>query len=267
MDFFNDCRKLSGEVAIAMKPLIGTRKGAKIVGMGADGTPTKYIDKIAEDIILEYLHEIEADVIVISEEAGIVEITPGAEDIIYLDPIDGTFNAISNIPIYALSVAYSSKNTVVKGFVSNLATGDIFIAEKGKGATKGGESLNVSNITNLHKASCAVYTSSEEEEIKQMTPLFSSLRRTRHLGASALELAYVAAGGLEAYVDFRGTLRMTDAAAGLLLCTEAGGLVSAPDGNVVSFPDTIQSGASIIASNGYVHDKIVSVITRNHEEE
>jgi myo-inositol-1(or 4)-monophosphatase len=266
MDFFYDCRKLSDEVAIAMKPLVGTRNGAKVVGMGADGTPTTYIDKIAEDVILEYLHEIEANVIVISEEAGIVEITPGAEDIIYLDPVDGTFNAIANIPIYALSVAYASKGTVMKGFVSNLATGEIFTADKGKGTTKGGEYLNTSCITNLHEASCAVYTSWDEERVKQITPLLSSIRRNRHLGASALELAYVAAGRLEAYVDIRGTLRMTDAAAGLLLCTEAGGVVSSPDGNVLSFPDTIRSGASLIASNSYLHPKIVNAITRKNEE-
>jgi len=249
-----------------MKPLIGTRKGGKVVGMGADGTPTTYIDKVAEDIILAYLHEIEANVIVISEEAGIVEITPGAEDIIYLDPIDGTFNALSNIPIYALSVAYASKGTVIHGFVSNLATGEIFTAHKGRGATKDGKSMNTSNITNLHEASCAVYTSQKEEEIKEMAPFFSSIRRTRHFGASALELAYVAAGRLDAYIDIRETLRITDAAAGLLLCTEAGGIVSSPDGNVLSFPDTIQSGASIIASNDYLHDKIIGVIAQNGEE-
>jgi myo-inositol-1(or 4)-monophosphatase len=267
MDFFNDCRKISNDITIALKPLIGTSKGAKVIGKGADGTPTTYIDKIAENIVLEYLREIEANVIVISEEAGVVKITPEAEDIIYLDPVDGTFNAISNIPIYALSVAYASKDTIIKAFISNLATGEIFTASKGKGALKDGKSLNTSDITNLHEASCALYTSKKEERIKQITPLFSSIRRTRHLGASALELAYVAAGRLDAYVDIRDSLRITDAAAGILLCTEAGGVVSSPDGNVLSFPDTIQSGSPIIASNGYLHDKIVNLITQNIEEE
>jgi myo-inositol-1(or 4)-monophosphatase len=266
MDFFNDCKKISNDITIAIKPLIGTKKGAKVAGMGADGTPTAYIDKVAEDTVLEYLHEIDANVIVISEEAGVVKITPEAEDMIYLDPVDGTFNAISNIPIYALSVAYASKGTIVKAFISNLATGEIFMANKGEGATKDGKSLNISTITNLHEASCALYASRKEQGIKQITPLFSSIRRTRHLGSSALELAYVAAGRLEAYVDIRNSLRITDAAAGLLLCTESGGVVSSPDGNVLSFPDTIQSGASIIASNGFLHDKIVSLITQNIEE-
>ena len=266
MDFFNDCRKISNDITIAMKPLIGTKEGAKIVGMGADGTPTAYIDKIAEDIVLEYFRKIEANVIVISEEAGIVEITPDAEDIIYLDPVDGTFNAISNIPLYALSAAYSSKGTIMKGFVSNLATGEIFTAEKGKGAMKDGKSLNTSTVTNLHEAACALYTNQTKEGVKKITPLFSSIRRDRHLGASALELAYVAAGRFEAYVDIRETLRITDAAAGLLLCTEAGGIVTSPDGKLPSFPETIQSGASIIASNGYLHDKITSLITQDIEE-
>jgi len=266
MDFFNDCRKVSNDITIAMKPLIGTKKGAKIVGMGADGTPTAYIDKIAENIVLEYLRENEANVIVISEEAGFVKITREAEDIIYLDPIDGTFNALANIPIYALSVAYASKGTISKAFISNLATGEIFTAEKGKGAMIDRKSLNTSTVTNLHEASCALYTSQTEGGVKKVAPLFASIRRNRHFGASALELAYVAAGKLDAYVDIRKTLRITDAAAGILLCTEAGGIVSSPDGDVLSFPDTIQSGASIIASNGYLHDKIVSLIPQNIEE-
>ena len=233
--------------------------------MGADGTSTANIDKVAEDIVLEYLRKIEANVIVISEEVGMIEITPEAEDIIYLDPIDGTFNTRSNIPIYALSLAYASKGTLMRAFISNLATGEIFTADKGKGAMKDGASLNISNTTKMHDASFALYINQEEEAIKQIAPLFASIRRIRHFGASALELAYVAAGGLDAYIDLRGKLRITDAAAGLLLCTEAGGIVTTPDGNLLSFPDTIQSGASIIASNGYLHDKIISLITNTEE--
>jgi myo-inositol-1(or 4)-monophosphatase len=266
MDFFNDCKEMSNDITIAMKPLIGRKEGAKVVGMGADGTPTAYIDKVAEDAVLEYLREIEANVIVISEEVGVVEITQGAEDIIYLDPVDGTFNAISNIPIYAFSIAYSSKSEIIKGFISNLATGEMFTASKGRGAMKDGKPLNISNVTNLHDASCALYINQKEEAIKQIAPLFSSIRRMRHFGASALELAYVAAGGIDAYIDLRGKVRITDAAAGLLLCSEAGGIVTSPDGKALSFPDTIQSGASIIASNGHLHDKIVNLITPNIEE-
>jgi len=266
MDFFAYCTKISDEIAIAINPYIGSRDGGKNVGMGADGTPTTYLDKLAEDIVLENLLEIEANVIVISEEAGVVEIRPGAQDIIYLDPIDGTFNAIANIPVYSLSMAYCSGGRLIKGFISNLATGEIFMAEKGKGATKDGKPIHTSPITDLREASCAMYLNLKDEGVDRLLSIASSMRRTRHLGSSALELAYVAAGSLDAYVDTRNLLRITDAAAGILLCEEAGGIVSAPDGTPLSLPDTIQSGIALIASNNHLYEKILALINQNGGE-
>jgi len=56
------------------------------------------------------------------------------------------------------------------------------------------------------------------------------IRRWRLLGASALELSYIGCGRIDGFIDIRGTLRVTDAAAGMLICTEAGGMVSDLDG-------------------------------------
>ena len=266
MDFFAYCTKIANEIEVAIKPYVGSRDGGKNVGMGADGTPTKYLDKLAEDIVLQNLFEIEANVIVISEEAGIVEITPGAQDIIYLDPIDGTFNAMTNIPLYSLSMAYCSGGELTKAFIANLATGEVFMAEKGKGATKDGKPINTSSVTSLREASCAVYINLKDENVERLLPLFSSMRRTRHLGSSALELAYVAAGCLDAYVDTRNRLRIIDIAAGILLCEESGGIVSAPDGTPLALPSTIQSGMSLIASNNHLYGKILALINQNEGE-
>ncbi|MDR2855179.1 MAG: bifunctional fructose-bisphosphatase/inositol-phosphate phosphatase [Methanomicrobiales archaeon] len=266
MDFFAYCTKISHEIAIAIDPYIGSKDGGKNVGMGADGTPTTFLDKLAEEIVLKNLHELEANVIVISEEAGIVEITPGAQDIIYLDPLDGTFNAIANIPIYSLSMAYCSEGKLTKGFVSNLATGEIFMAEKGKGATKDGKPIIPSSVSNLRDASCALYINLKDSKLDRFLPIISSVRRTRHLGSSALELAYVAAGSLDAYVDTRNRVRIIDVAAGILLCEEAGGVVSAPHGAPLSLPDSIQTGISLIASNSHLYEKILSLINQKNGE-
>lgn len=266
MDFFSYCTKISDEIAIAIEPYIGFREGGNIIGMGADGTPTTYLDKLAEDIVLKNLFEVKANVIVISEEAGIVEITPGAQDIIYLDPIDGTFNAMANIPIYSLSMAYCSEGKLIKGFISNLATGEVFMGERGKGVTRNGKTLHTSPVTSLREASCAMYVNLKNGGIERLLSIASSLRRTRHLGSSALELAYVAAGSLDAYVDTRDKLRITDIAAGILLCEEAGGVVSAPNGAPLSLPDTIQSGISLIASNNHLYEEILALINQNDGE-
>jgi myo-inositol-1(or 4)-monophosphatase len=265
MDFLSDCRHISDEIKIAIQPFVGSKDGGKIVGMGADNTPTAYLDKIAEDVALSYLRDIEADVIVLSEEAGVVELEPGAQDIIYLDPIDGTFNAIVDIPVYALSMAYASHGEITHGFVSNLATDEIFMARKGHGTTKNGSTVHISDVTNLHDASCTIYTH-KQKKVEQLLQLSLSVRRVRHLGASSLELAYVAAGGLDAYVDTRGSLRITDAAAGMLLCTEAGGVLSDHNGMNPVFADSVRLGSSLIASNQHLYKEIVELTRHSGHE-
>ena len=81
-------------------------------------------------------------------------------------------------------------------------------------------------------------------------------RRIRKLGASALELCYVACGRLEAFLDLRGTLRITDAAAAILILEEAGGVVSLPGGEPCSFPDDVCAGRCLLGGNKAIHAEI-----------
>jgi len=62
------------------------------------------------------------------------------------------------------------------------------------------------------------------------------IRRWRLLGASALELSYIGCGRIDGFIDLRGTLRVTDAAAGMLICTESGGMVSDLEAGRYGFP-------------------------------
>ena len=106
----------------------------KNIGVGADGTPTKLIDKVAEDIAIEKIQESPLPVNLLSEEIGFMDF--GGIYTIILDPIDGTRNAVRGIPFYAVSVAIGKdrlKDTEY-GVVINIPTGDTFFAEKGKGA-------------------------------------------------------------------------------------------------------------------------------------
>jgi myo-inositol-1(or 4)-monophosphatase len=86
------------------------------------------------------------------------------------------------------------------------------------------------------------------------------LRRWRLFGASALELCYVGCGRIDGFIDLRGTLRVTDAAAGMLVCEEAGGVVSDVDGGQIRFPDEVTVGKSLIATNGALHHKVVEYL-------
>jgi myo-inositol-1(or 4)-monophosphatase len=245
---------MASSVRDAITPLCGTDEGSTSIGMGADGTPTKLIDKIAEDIIISYLNEHKIGKILISEEIGKIELE-GDEGIIYLDPVDGTYNAEKNISFYALSIAYAEKGQIIRAFVQNLATGEEFTAEKGKGAYQNGCPIRISEVTALRTSAMSIYGKHYEQD--RIFHLMQKIRRFRQFGASALELCYVAAGKIDGFVDLRSTLRVTDAAAGVLICEEAGGMVTDIHGRMIAFADEVTIGTCLIATNGHLHNDVI----------
>ena len=104
-------------------------------------------------------------------------------------------------------------------------------------------------------------TETEDLQLRRvMMQLGHKIRRWRLLGASALELCYIGAGRIDGFVDLRGTLRVTDAAAGMLVCTEAGGKVSDLNGDPLNFPEEVTVGRCIIATNGVLHHKVIEYL-------
>jgi myo-inositol-1(or 4)-monophosphatase len=257
MDFFSACNEMAADVIANISDLVGTSDGGLTVKMGADLTPTKKIDQVAEDCIIRYLEEHGLCSLLISEEAGNVKMD-GEEGTIYLDPVDGTFNALAGIPFYALSIAYAKDGITRKAFVRNLAFDETFTAEQGKGAQCNGRSIHVSDIASLGE--CAVSVYGRKFNPYGVMHLGQKIRRWRLLGASALELCYVAAGRIDAFIDLRGTLRVTDAAAGMLICAESGGCITDLNGKEVQFPNDVRVGRCLIATNGKIHHKVIEYL-------
>ncbi|OPY45342.1 MAG: Inositol-1-monophosphatase [Methanoregulaceae archaeon PtaU1.Bin222] len=256
-DFFSACSQMAGLVEESIRNLAGTSEGGRTVRMGADGTPTKLIDQVAEDCIIRYLKENPLCSLLISEEAGKVQFD-GPEGTLFLDPVDGTFNAVAGIPFYALSLALAEGEVVQKAYVRNLSSGETFTAEKGKYAQCDGRDIRVSTVSNLDECALSVY--GRKFNPTRVIHLGQKIRRWRLLGASALELCYVGCGRIDGFVDLRGTLRVTDAAAGMLVCSEAGGKVSDMDGGRLSFPNEVTVGRCIVATNGILHHKVIEYL-------
>ncbi|MFA4876921.1 MAG: bifunctional fructose-bisphosphatase/inositol-phosphate phosphatase [Methanoregula sp.] len=257
MDFFSACQDMASEVTESISGLVGSKEGNITVRMGADKTPTKKIDQVAEDCVVRYLREHALCSRLISEEAGTVGME-GDEGTIFLDPVDGTFNALAGIPFFALSLAYARQGIIEKAFVRNLAFEETFTAEIGKGAQCNGKQINTSDIVNLDE--CAVSVYGRKFNPSGVMQLGQKIRRWRLLGASALELCYVGSGRIDAFIDLRGTLRVTDAAAGMLICTEAGGRVTDLEGKKIQFPDDVSIGRCLIATNGKLHHKVIEYL-------
>jgi myo-inositol-1(or 4)-monophosphatase len=225
--------------------------------MGADGTPTRRLDQVAEDCILESLLAEKTYKTLISEEVGRYDIG-GERGTIFLDPVDGTYNAAHGIPFYALSIALAEEGVVQKGYVRDLAHGDTFTASCREGAFLNGKPIHVSANRSLHDSAMSVY--GKKFDPAQVLQLGQKIRRWRLFGASALELCYVGSGRIDAFIDLRKTLRVTDAAAGMLICEEAGGVVSDMEGNPLFFPDEVTIGKPLIATNGHLHAKVIEYL-------
>ncbi len=210
-------------------PLIWELHGSAPLGKGASGDKTYPIDKKAEEIIFEEIERLKMPVTLISEEYGFKDFFGGGVRLL-IDPIDGSKNAISGIPIFSTSIAVAEGGMlkdVRTGYIINLINGDEFWAVKGSGSffndkpikTQQDEALNVI----LYEAQ------TPKTDIPRIMPLLSLFHRTRCLGSTALDMAFVAQGTVSMFVT--PTLsRSFDFAAGYLLIKEAGGIVTDLEG-------------------------------------
>ncbi len=244
----------------SISDLTGTDAAGIIVRMGADGTPTAKIDIAAEDAIVEVLKADGRSMRIISEELGERILGNSPEFSVVIDPLDGTYNASVGIPFYNVSIAVASLNlSYVKfGYVSNLALCEEYYAEAGKGAYLNGKRVKTSMNSELRELCVCVY--GYRQNVERTRKIYKNVRRVRLFGSVALELCYVASGRLDALVDVRRALRVTDVAAGQLILTEAGGLVTDGGGNSLKLPDNVTSRVEIVASNGRVHEKLLKLL-------
>ena len=143
-----------------------------------------------------------------------------------VDPIDGTTNFMHGIPHFACTIALERDGEIVAGVTFNPVTSDLYWAEKGKGAYHNDRRLRVSQRKNLDE--CLIGTGlpfigkpGHAQALKELHQIMQRTVGIRRNGACSLDLAYVAAGQLDAFWE-RG-LKPWDMAAGLLLIHEAGG--------------------------------------------
>jgi fructose-1,6-bisphosphatase/inositol monophosphatase family enzyme len=216
--------------------------------MGADGTPTLMIDRLAEDAIIEYVREKKLPWNILSEEAGIID--NGGERTLVIDPIDGTYNAVLGIPIYSVSLALGKRslNDIELGYVRNIVTGDSYSAEKGKGAFLNGKRIRTRKPDSDCIFSLAYMGRFAAPENFQVA---LKSRRTRSLGCSSLELALVAQGKADAYylntTRYEKSIRVVDIAAAALILREAGGDLWDLEGKRLDMPFDLETRCNILA--------------------
>jgi len=174
-----------------------------------------------------------------------------------VDPIDGTTNFASGIPMNMPSIAVAYEGEVVIGVLFDPHMDELFTAIRGQGTTLNGKIVHVSEEDSLSSAMVGMESPAGQESlemcVKAIQPLMPRVRTIRMLGSSAVMLPWVAKGRLTAY--WTPDECAWDIAAGSLLVQEAGGRVTDLEGN-----DYTLRTRSLVSSNGKVHNALLEVL-------
>lgn len=221
-----------------------------------------YVDRMAEQLLMEKLTSLLPESGFIAEESG------ESKAAVYnwiIDPIDGTTNFIHHIPVYSISIALQRNNDLILGVVYEINSDSCFYSCEGSAVFLNGKPIAVSAQTDLENSLIATgFPYRDFSLLKPYLALFADLmqhtRGIRRLGSAAVDLAFVACGRYDAYFEY--ALHPWDVAAGTFLVRQAGGVVTtfSSDTNPVY-------GRSILAANPKIHEKMCEKISLYFEGE
>jgi myo-inositol-1(or 4)-monophosphatase len=163
-----------------------------------------------------------------------------------IDPIDGTVNYYYGIPHFCISIALREEGVIQLGVIYDPMRDELWEVRRGRSALMNGKPCSVSKRTQISDSILSVGLSKTQTTIQSAMPLFTDLvgkaRKCRLMGSAALDMAYIASGRLDAYIEQ--SVSLWDIAAGVLLVENAGGKVKIEPR--ADNPDKL----SVIASNG-----------------
>lgn len=181
-----------------------------------------------------------------------------------VDPLDGTVNFAHGFPMFCVSLGLLIDGNPMVGVVFNPATGELFAAAAGHGATRNGTRIAVSQTDTLDKAllitGFSYDTHVSDSNMRNFLGFQHTAQATRRIGSAALNLCYTAAGQMDGHWELK--VQPHDIAAGIAIVREAGGTVTDFDGG----NDMLGSGR-IVASNGLIHDAMLAVLARTNDRD
>jgi len=204
------------------------------------------MDRASETHIVKGILAARPDDAILGEETGVREGTSGVRWVI--DPLDGTTNYLYRHPTWAVSVGVEVDGVAQVGVVVAPGHHEVFTAVRGEGAKLNGDPIAVTEETNLASALVGTgfgYGANRRGRQAQVLPeLLPLVRDIRRNGVASLDLCWVACGRLDGYFEAGG--QPWDVAAGLLIATEAGAVVSGLDGGPVT-PDSVVAATPGVA--------------------
>lgn len=240
---------------IAGKILIESFETSLEPDIKADKSFVTKVDTDSEKAIIDTITKSFPDHTFLGEESGKSDGTSPWQWVI--DPLDGTANFLNGIPIFSVSIALDYEGETVVGVVYNPVTSSMFYATKDGGSFWNDKPIKVSDQTEVNVVTTVGSSPSREDGDKKIAltkAFYEEGMRVRLLGSAALELAYLARGGTEVYINL-GT-KPWDYNAGLLIAQEAGAMITRFDGS------PRKESTYFLATNGAIHPKILEIIKK-----
>ena len=226
-----------------MQPLLNiavraARRAGDLIVRNIDRVPTLNVrSKSRNDFVSEVDHMAERDIVetirrthpdhgFLGEEGG----RSGGDEFVWIiDPLDGTTNFLHGFPTFAVSLACQYRGRIEHAVIYDPMRQELFTASRGDGAQLDGRRIRVSKQATIEGALIGTGFPYRENSrwidpyLAMMKAVMQQSAGIRRPGAASLDLAYVAAGRIDAFWEIG--LNAWDTAAGTLLITEAGGRI------------------------------------------
>ncbi|UCZ51875.1 inositol monophosphatase family protein [Bacillus shivajii] len=213
------------------------------------------VDKGVEDFFSKKLNESYPEHRLMGEEGTAENIHDLKGTIWILDPIDGTVNFVHQESYFAISIGIYQEGVGKIGIVYDVMHDELFTALEGEGAYLNERRLDPLQPVNMEQAILS-FNAGWILKDRRLEKLVKQSRGIRSYGAAALEMAYVAAGRLDAYISFN--LAPWDIAGGAVIIKEVGGKTTNYEGEELSF----LSKDTLLAASPIIHEKILSEIDK-----
>jgi len=255
-----EIKKTALEMALEAGALLKRRLGhAGRVDFKGEVNIVTEMDRMSEDLIVGRITKDFPGHGIIAEESD--ERTAGGGYRWIIDPLDGTTNYAHGNPVFCVSIAFEDHGRVCFGVVYNPMLDELFVAERGGGATLNGVKISVSKTRSLDKSLLATgfpydLRTSKQNNFDLFRAFSVKAQAIRRAGSAALDLSYVACGRFDGFWEMK--LSAWDTAAASLMVEEAGGRVTGFEGEEFSNFKTY-----CLASNGSIHDEMIAVLRQD----
>ena len=199
-------------------------------------------DKKVEKILIEELLKAKKNFSILSEETGFIKNKDG-KNMWIIDPIDGTTNFLHGIPHFSICIALKSHEEIISGLIFDPIKDEMFYAEKNLGSFLNNKRIRVSKKKDLKD--CLFGTNGKKYKDVKLT--------NRKSGSAALDMAYVASGRYDGF--FQENLNLWDVASGVIIISEAGGIINKADIEKIN-------DIEVITSSSNINEKMLNILDK-----